>query len=757
MRRPNRLSHGETTQRVTPRVERALLVVVLSTYLCLALWYGIVTPILEPYDEPKHFGFVLSVALDHGLPVQDPSQFQPWGNEGSQPPLYYLLAAAATGWTDRRGYLQSLDFNPYTTLFAPGEPNDNRNLYIHHRAEEFPYHDNVLGIHLARMLSALIGVSALLATYLMAREFFPGRSELVLGATALQAFIPSFIYVNSAVSNDGLVIALASFGLYGCVRVARSEQVTARSALLLGGLIGLATLAKLSALPLVGVGALAIVLPRAGWGRANLARAARQCLLMLGAFLAVCGWWFWRNWALYGELSGTDMMNRIGGLRPQSPTFADLWADLAQIERTFWAAFGTGNIHPDALWLLLPRVLAGLGLLGCAWALTQSYLSSARRSGRDLGQPWKVLPLHANARAVLVCLAWVAVSVAALGWWLYRVSALSGRLLFPVLAPLLLAIVFGLWYLSAPRLRRAVVALGCGGMLVVAACMPGMVIIPAFARPPEIGAAQLSAAGANETAVSFGGAFRLLGYALAEPRTVISQPLHLQLYWQAMIAPPADYAEFAQLIGPGGDIIAEVETVPGRGSFPTSDWAAGAIYRDTLSLYPRKEPAEPVSARLKVGWRPERQVPAFPYQARASNVSSQNEVGRVRLAPDVLPVFHPGHSLAANFGDLVDLVGFDRDAESVTLYWRARTTIAEDYTVFIHVLDADGRIVAQADNQPRQGEYPTSLWQPGEVVRDSHRLSVPAGANQVRVGLYLLQTGQRLPIAGLPDDSVLLP
>src|SRR5436305_4994226 len=103
MRRPNHLTHGETTQPVTPRVERTILAVVLAAYLGLALWYGIVTPILEPYDEPKHFGFVLSLALDHGLPVQDPSQFQPWGNEGSQPPLYYLLASALTAWTDRPG------------------------------------------------------------------------------------------------------------------------------------------------------------------------------------------------------------------------------------------------------------------------------------------------------------------------------------------------------------------------------------------------------------------------------------------------------------------------------------------------------------------------------------------------------------------------------------------------------------------------------------------------------------------------------
>lgn len=738
------------------RAERPILSVILAAYLGLALWYGVVTPILEPYDEPKHFGFVLSLALDHGLPVQDPTQFQPWGNEGSQPPLYYLAAAAATGWTDRPGYLQSLAFNPYTTLFAPGEPNDNRNLFLHHRNEDFPYHDNVLGIHIARVLSALIGATALLATYLTARQFFPAQPVIVLGATAFQAFIPSFIYVNSAVSNDGLVIALASFALYFCVRLARSSQVTARSALLLGALIGLATLTKLSALPLLGVGALALSLPRVALGRSWLASAAFRCLLMLSAFLAVSGWWFWRNWILYSELLGTQTMNRIAGLRPQAPTLTELAAELPQIERTFWAAFGTGNVHPEPIWLLLPRALTILGLIGCGCALIRSYLENKQKPPRPPERPWHSwLNGSADVRATGVCLAWVAACTAALGWWLYAVLAVSGRLLFPALPPLVLAVVFGINYLTPRRLRIAAITVSSAGMLTLAALMPITVIVPAFAPPPVVSAAQLTPA-VIQTDISFDGYFRLLGYALPEPTTVLAQPLHLELYWQALLHPPADYAEFAQLISPGGEVIAELETVPGRGSFPTSDWTAGKIYRDTLSLYPRTALSVPVAARLVLGWRQERQPLGFPLQPRDGKRFSQHEVGRLRLAPSRPSVFRPSHSLAANFGDQIDLDGFDLAAETLTLYWHARANITIDYTVFVHALDAEGRIMAQADNQPRQGAYPTSFWQPGELIQDVYPLSLPANVAQLRVGLYQQQTGQRLPVMGQSADSVLL-
>jgi hypothetical protein len=237
---------------------------------------------------------------------------------------------------------------------------------------------------------------------------------------------------------------------------------------------------------------------------------------------------------------------------------------------------------------------------------------------------------------------------------------------------------------------------------------------------------------------------------------VPSRPLHLDLYWQALLQPPADYAEFAQLLSPGGAVIAAAETVPGRGSFPTSEWTSGRIYRDTLSLYPRAELTAPVAARLVLGWRPERQPPGFPMQVRAAKRSSQVEVGRLRLAPSHPAALNPSHSLAANFGDQVDLLGYDRAAETLTLYWRPRAAIPEDYTVFVHVLDAGGRLIAQSDNQPRQGNYPTPFWLPGEVIQDEHRLSIPANAAQIIVGLYQLQSGRRVPVVGQAADSVSL-
>jgi hypothetical protein len=58
-------------------------------------------------------------------------------------------------------------------------------------------------------------------------------------------------------------------------------------------------------------------------------------------------------------------------------------------------------------------------------------------------------------------------------------------------------------------------------------------------------------------------------------------------------------------------------------------------------------------------------------------------------------------------------------------------------------------LVAQKDNWPRGGRYPTSVWDQGEVVDDHHTLVLPAnlpdGDYQVIIGLYSVDSGVRLP------------
>jgi 4-amino-4-deoxy-L-arabinose transferase-like glycosyltransferase len=155
-----------------------------------------------------------------------------------------------------------------------------------------------------------------------------------------------------------------------------------------------------------------------------------------------------------------------------------------------------------------------------------------------------------------------------------------------------------------------------------------------------------------------------------------------------------------------------------------------------------------------------------------------DDLGRPYAAAYHLPASEspapaPAHAADVTFGGAARLLGYATDGIVVaqgetltlTLTWQALAPLAEDYTVFTHLLGANGGVAAGHDSQPDGGHYPTSAWQAGETILDAHELSIPAdappGDYQLEVGLYNLATLARLPASDgagqpLPDDAALL-
>ncbi len=84
-----------------------------------------------------------------------------------------------------------------------------------------------------------------------------------------------------------------------------------------------------------------------------------------------------------------------------------------------------------------------------------------------------------------------------------------------------------------------------------------------------------------------------------------------------------------------------------------------------------------------------------------------------------------------------------------TLYWQADGPTLRPYTVFNHLLDEDGNLVAQQDNWPGQGQWPPTCWQADEIISDHYQLDLPAnlppGQYTLVSGLYDARDGHRLP------------
>jgi hypothetical protein len=147
------------------------------------------------------------------------------------------------------------------------------------------------------------------------------------------------------------------------------------------------------------------------------------------------------------------------------------------------------------------------------------------------------------------------------------------------------------------------------------------------------------------------------------------------------------------------------------------------------------------------------------------------EVAAWPLVTTLPPIASP---LRADFGEPVriELHGYELSPPDVAagetatlkLFWRAATAIDGYYDVFVHLTDASGEIIGQADGPPQSGFRPTASWRPGEVIVDERALTVPAeleaGTYRLWVGLYDPDTGARLPLrvngALQPDGRLLL-
>ena len=89
---------------------------------------------------------------------------------------------------------------------------------------------------------------------------------------------------------------------------------------------------------------------------------------------------------------------------------------------------------------------------------------------------------------------------------------------------------------------------------------------------------------------------------------------------------------------------------------------------------------------------------------------------------------------------------------SLSLHWQALAQPDRNYKGFVQLLNPEGQLVVQRDSQPLDGFRPTSTWRPGQEITDRYGLLIPAtlppGAYPLVIGMYDVETGQRLQVSG---------
>ena len=274
-------------------------------------------------------------------------------------------------------------------------------------------------------------------------------------------------------------------------------------------------------------------------------------------------------------------------------------------------------------------------------------------------------------------------------------------------------------------------------------------------------------------------------------RNVLAGLLLLALFWAQLTSLQHLYADPAYARDDYRGLAARIaaEARPGDAILlnAPNQWEVFTYYyRGALPVYPapyRPDPAKAAQwvdeiaakhSRLFVLYwgdaesDPERLIEL--YLARNAYKAGDTWISTVRMAlygkgplPDT-----PAESLNARLGDSIALEGYalpetifaSGDVVPLTLFWRAETTPTERYKAFVHLVNAEGTLVAQTDTEPGGGFALTSLWTPGAGLIDRYGVLVPPesapGAYRLLVGMYGF-SGERLLVTldGQPAGDTL--
>lgn len=561
-----RAETGESPQRVNVQTfkrsnvqvyERLAVILIFAAYAVLVIGFSL-GPIFEGPDEIAHYRYIRALKLTTSLP--DP--YAKPGGEYHQAPLYYILMApAALPLSDGDLEIINQRLNPHIgyAFHTPG--NDNKNQFYHTRAEAFPYtgSETALTIHLLRLGSLLLGLGTVATCAAIFRLLWPDRLDLRLMALGFTAFTPQFAYLSGVVTNDSLLILLCSASLLVLLRQ-HTDGPSRRWALLLGGVLGAALLTKLSAGFLAIPVGVSVILDRRAW---------RYVPLVLLVTVAIAGWWYARNYILFGDPTGMRLYFELipsDVIQPSDLTLFGMASRFAYIYQTFWARFGYNTVlmgHPVYTFYGAIALLVILTLPLCGYR----FIRSTRQK--------TITPAAFRHTIVMVVfgLAWI-ISIVYSSTLARTLT--QGRFLLPGLAVWAAAFALSIDVWAPKRLKLVVAPLVPMVMAVVAAVCVFGYFLPAYqTRPiPETIPYPLH--------YQYEDTAELIGASTALLTVYPGQTTRVTLYWRALKTPDNELHTY---LGTPDESVIWRESIPGTGNFPSIDWRPGETWAEEYVVF----------------------------------------------------------------------------------------------------------------------------------------------------------------------------
>ena len=749
----------------------AALRLVVLIFLTLGIAYSVLIPPFEMPDEFRHFAVIQHIATHRELPVQPlqpGAEAGPWQQEGSQPPLYYGLAALITSGIDTSDIEQAHRLNPQAALGVVPEDGHDLNLALHNPpSERFPWHGAILAVHLARLLSVVLGAWAIYLGWRLVSALAPKSKWLPLASAATHAFTPMFVFISASVNNDALVVPLSILALLLMLQTLKGERIFPRAEFMTGIVVGLAVLTKegaLALLPLAGATSLWIAWHTTGrpthpTGRWLLDFCKRLLAWAIPVAL-IAGWWYWRNVRLYGDWLGLNAFLNVIGTRAFTPGLRELWAERISFMAAYWGNFGSLNI-PMPQWIYdalnFGAIIAGVGLVKqfCSWVF----------NGKEHWLKLGPFSWNQTTAARALALIWpVALFVSVIRWTSLTMAS-QGRLVFPALPLWSLGLVGGLRGWVPRRLLRfkpPVTFLFPVTLLILSLLALPLWILPAY-RPPAAISLEETTGLSNPINTDFGGYLRLLGYELQTSTIYPGDAVSLDLYWQCLAPTATDHLIFIHLLGTGERIVAQRDSFPKRGLISTVWLTPGEAWKEHYLIRVPALAYAPDVLTVSVGVYDVNTGVRLTITGPEMATGDSARFGRVNLAQQPGRVPNP---VGVHFGEGMLLKGYDLNTLTpeagkpltLTLIWEGAAAMQQNYTVSAQLIDTQWRKAAQVDRWPQDGGAPTSAWRPGQILTDTVRMDISPeavpGFYDLRLTVYSM-TGegeiQPLPVTWQRD------
>ncbi|MDQ2986176.1 MAG: glycosyltransferase family 39 protein [Armatimonadota bacterium] len=334
---------------------------VFAVYLLLAMAYISVTPFrtsgcllsrmtdivqqdIGAPDERQHTNYVRHLVREKSFPVFEPGSPDLYETyQSHQPPLYYLLAA------------------PAEMAFDNSESSEMWGL---------------------RFVNVILGGLVVWGIFVGMRRL-TGSGAVGFASAAITAFLPMFLSLSAAVSND-MALFLVAVCVMNVVALGWEKGWHLKNCLLLGALLGLGVLTKTTAVVLIPIAIYGL------WARKDVRPKLPHVLAMVALAALIALPWLLRNQSLYGDplaigafqkasvgnLETAVAMSRAGGAFPYWFSFV-----IPVAIESFWGVFGYFDVFlmPAMYWIC--NIMGLIMLAGFGWSMTKPEPGSRRTYG----------------------------------------------------------------------------------------------------------------------------------------------------------------------------------------------------------------------------------------------------------------------------------------------------------------------------------------------------------------------------------------